>query len=312
MKVFRGLQDLPVFKNPVITIGTFDGVHLGHACIIQRLLKRAHDVNGVSIIITFEPHPRLVLSSQSPPLELLSSLDEKIDSLEQMRVDYLVIVPFTLAFANIPAQSYVEDFIFNHFHPHTIIIGYDHHFGRNREGDFRLLESLSKQFKYELEEIPVQEIEHIAVSSTKIRLALHEGDIRKANELAGKKYSLEGDVIEGKRLGHTIGFPTANLMMRDTYKLIPGNGVYAVQVDWNHRSLTGMMNIGIRPSVSSEGKRSLEVHIFDFNESLYGQTIRVTFVSRMRSEHKFESLDALIHQLKQDELDARQLFANHT
>lgn len=308
MRVFKGLDNLPPFKNPVLTIGTFDGVHLGHAKIIERLRKKAIEVDGESIIITFDPHPRFVVAPNSTPIELLSTSQEKIKALQALHVDNVVIVPFTKAFSDISAEAYIRDFIVSNFHPHTIIIGYDHHFGKNRQGNYQLLESVKTTYGFQLEEIPVQEIEHIAVSSTKIRAALHIGDIKKANELAGKYYTLEGVVIHGEKRGRLIGFPTANVHVGDAHKLIPANGVYAVKAYLKETVYKAMLNIGVRPTVSSSNHRSIEVNIFDFDQDIYDETLRIEFVDKLRDETKFNGIDELIAQLTIDKQDALSRF----
>lgn len=308
MRVFKGLDNLPPFKNPVLTIGTFDGVHLGHAKIIERLRKKAIEVDGESIIITFDPHPRFVVAPNSTPIELLSTSQEKIKALQALHVDNVVIVPFTKAFSDISAEAYIRDFIVSNFHPHTIIIGYDHHFGKNRQGNYQLLESVKATYGFQLEEIPVQEIEHIAVSSTKIRAALHIGDIKKANELAGKYYTLEGVVIHGEKRGRLIGFPTANVHVGDAYKLIPANGVYAVKAYLKETVYKAMLNIGVRPTVSSSNHRSIEVNIIDFDQDIYDETLRIEFVDKLRDEIKFNGIDELIAQLTIDKQDALSRF----
>jgi riboflavin kinase/FMN adenylyltransferase len=308
MRVFKGLDNLPPFKNPVLTIGTFDGVHLGHAKIIERLRKKATEVDGESIIITFDPHPRFVVAPNSTPIELLSTSQEKIKALQALRVDNVVIVPFTKAFSDISAEAYIRDFIVSNFHPHTIIIGYDHHFGKNRQGNYQLLESVKATYGFQLEEIPVQEIEHIAISSTKIRAALHIGDIKKANELAGKYYTLEGVVIHGEKRGRLIGFPTANVHVGDAHKLIPANGVYAVKAYLKETVYKAMLNIGVRPTVSSSNHRSIEVNIIDFDQDIYDETLRIEFVDKLRDEIKFNGIDELIAQLTIDKQDALSRF----
>lgn len=308
MRVFKGLDNLPPFKNPVLTIGTFDGVHLGHAKIIERLRKKATEVDGESIIITFDPHPRFVVAPNSTPIELLSTSQEKIKALQALRVDNVVIVPFTKAFSDISAEAYIRDFIVSNFHPHTIIIGYDHHFGKNRQGNYQLLESVKATYGFQLEEIPVQEIEHIAISSTKIRAALHIGDIKKANELAGKYYTLEGVVIHGEKRGRLIGFPTANVHVGDAHKLIPANGVYAVKAYLKETVYKAMLNIGVRPTVSSSNHRSIEVNIIDFDQDIYDETLRIEFVDKLRDETKFNGIDELITQLTIDKQDALSRF----
>ncbi|MCF8294180.1 MAG: bifunctional riboflavin kinase/FAD synthetase [Chitinophagaceae bacterium] len=308
MRVFKGLDNLPPFKNPVLTIGTFDGVHLGHAKIIERLRKKAIEVDGESIIITFDPHPRFVVAPNSTPIELLSTSQEKIKALQALHVDNVVIVPFTKAFSDISAEAYIRDFIVSNFHPHTIIIGYDHHFGKNRQGNYQLLESVKATYGFQLEEISVQEIEHIAVSSTKIRAALHIGDIKKANELAGKYYTLEGVVIHGEKRGRLIGFPTANVHVGDAHKLIPANGVYAVKAYLKETVYKAMLNIGVRPTVSSSNHRSIEVNIIDFDQDIYDETLRIEFVDKLRDEIKFNGIDELIAQLTIDKQDALSRF----
>lgn len=308
MRVFKGLDNLPPFKNPVLTIGTFDGVHLGHAKIIERLRKKAIEVDGESIIITFDPHPRFVVAPNSTPIELLSTSQEKIKALQALHVDNVVIVPFTKAFSDISAEAYIRDFIVSNFHPHTIIIGYDHHFGKNRQGNYQLLESVKATYGFQLEEIPVQEIEHIAVSSTKIRAALHIGDIKKANELAGKYYTLEGVVIHGEKRGRLIGFPTANVHVGDAHKLIPANGVYAVKAYLKKTVYKAMLNIGVRPTISSSNHRSIEVNIIDFDQDIYDETLRIEFVDKLRDEIKFNGIDELIAQLTIDKQDALSRF----
>jgi len=300
MKVYRGIDALPEFKNPVVTIGTFDGVHAGHRVIIERIRKRAAEIHGQSILITFEPHPRLVLGTQNSPLNLLTTLDEKIELLQQLGIDFLVVVPFTKEFASISADDYIEDFLINHFHPHSFVIGYDHHFGKHRSGNFRMLEQVKEKFGFQLEEIPVEEIEQVAVSSTKIRQALLEGKIQIANDYLCAPYRLQGTVIHGDQRGRLIGFPTANLKAEDPHKLIPAVGVYAVRVTLHDNIYMGMMNIGFRPTVHEQGSLSLEVHLFNFNETIYDDIITVDFIERIRDEQKFDHIDMLVKQLHQD------------
>lgn len=304
MKVYRGIDALPPFINPVVTIGTFDGVHAGHRVIIERIRKRAAEINGQSILITFEPHPRLVLGTQTSPLNLLTTLDEKIELLQQLGIDFLVVVPFTKEFASMSADDYIEDFLINHFHPHTFVIGYDHHFGNHRSGNFKMLEQVKDKFGFQLEEIPVEEIEQVAVSSTKIRQALSAGKIQIANEYLCAPYRLQGNVVHGDKRGRLIGFPTANLIAEDPHKLIPAVGVYAVRATVQQKTFKGMMNIGFRPTVHEQGNLSLEVHLFDFNESIYDTMMDVFFIDRIRDEQKFDNIEMLVKQLYQDKQDA--------
>lgn len=307
MKVYQGFENLPLFKNPVVTIGTFDGVHAGHRSIIERIRRKAMEVEGESVLITFEPHPRLVLSNSSQPLWLLSSLSEKIKLLAALEIDHLVVVNFTKAFSELSADEYIKDFLINHFHPHTFVIGYDHHFGKGRTGNYALLEKVKGLYGFDLVEIPAQEIEHITVSSTKIREALQTGQIHIANEYLCKPYLMQGLVMHGEKRGRLLGFPTANLDIEDEHKLIPLQGVYAVQAMVRGEVFKGMLNIGIRPTVSSSSKRSIEVNLFDFDKEIYGEELQLFVVARIRDEQKFASLDELTNQLKLDKSMAIEL-----
>jgi riboflavin kinase / FMN adenylyltransferase len=316
MKVYYELAgSLPAFHKAVVTIGTFDGVHLGHRQIIAQLKAEAARMGGETVIITFHPHPRKIISSVPGDIKLLTTLAEKINLLEATGIDHLVVVPFDHAFANQSADSYVKDFLYKYFRPHTIIIGYDHRFGKGREGDYHLMEEYSHSLGYEVKEISEKLLNQIVVSSTKIRDALYENDIATANQFLGYPYFFEGKVIEGNKLGRTIGFPTANLHVGSEEKLIPGNGVYAVTVVNRQPRLVsvpsisdnpeatqvykGMMNIGIRPTVGGK-KRVIEVNIFDFDEDIYGQDLQVHIHNYLRGEVKFNGLEDLKEQLKKD------------
>jgi riboflavin kinase/FMN adenylyltransferase len=313
MTVYNNIEQLPAFKNAIITIGTFDGVHTGHQQIIQLMKQEAAKVKGETVIITFHPHPRMVVTSHKPNIQLLNTLEEKILLLQDQGLDNLVIVPFTTDFGNQTAEEYIADFLVKRFHPHTIIIGHDHHFGKGRTGNYALLEEKAAQFNYKVVEIPVHMQEDITISSTKIREAILAGDVATANTYLNYPYFFSGKVIEGNKLGRTIGFPTANLHIENEHKLVPGNGVYAVEIKIAHslenpkpsafhRALKGMMNIGVRPTIDGTTK-TIEVNIFDFNEDIYGQTITVTLKKYLRSEQKFNGLDALKAQLAQDKQD---------
>jgi riboflavin kinase / FMN adenylyltransferase len=308
MIVLNGLHNLPSLKNTVITIGTFDGVHLGHRSIIERLTQTAKRIQGHSVIITFEPHPRLVIEGKNVQVSLLTTLNEKLSIMHELPIDYVVVVPFTIAFAEQPAASYIQHFLIDHFHPHTIIIGYDHHFGKNRSGNYQMLDALKHDLNYVLEEIPAQEIEHITVSSTKIRDALRIGNMTIARDYLCRNYLLSGKIIHGDKRGRTIGFPTANIEVNDTNKLIPAMGVYAVYIWLEKIRHEGMMNIGVRPTIHFDSNISIEVHLFDFNTDIYDKEIVVEFVERLRNEIKFESIDALIIQLNLDKKNAISLF----
>jgi len=307
MQVHFDINRLPIFRNAVITVGAFDGVHTGHRKIIEQLKACAATVGGESVIITFHPHPRTVVKSDSG-LQMLTSFSEKLYHLELSGVDHLVVIPFTETFASQSAENYVRDFLVAKFHPHSIVIGYDHRFGKGREGDYKLLEKLGKIYGYEVREIPEQVLNEITVSSTKIRKALIDGDIDTANACLGYEFGLTGKVIMGNQLGRTLGYPTANLEPIDPEKLVPGNGVYAVKVTIvegtnSTVTLNGMMNIGKRPTIDGTN-RVIEVNIFDFSGDLYGKNLVVTFRKRLRDEVKFSGLDALKEQLLRDRVAA--------
>lgn len=324
MQVHYSPDKLPVIHNAILTIGTFDGVHSGHCQILQQLKTEAKQVNGETVIITFDPHPKKVINKHGHPIHLLNTTAEKIELLTEQGIDHLVVVPFTREFANQPARDYVEKFLVQKFHPHTIIIGYDHQFGHNREGNFQLLESMKEQFGFEVKEIPEQILNNVTVSSTKVRNAISGGNIEEANLFLGYPYFFEGTVVEGNKLGRTIGYPTANIEIGNPDKLIPGNGVYAVTVDLKEKNsfipgtdtpgtaistLSGMMNIGIRPTIGGT-KLVVEVNLFDFNGEIYGHTLRVQVHKRLRGEVKFSGLDALKEQLAFDKTDALNALAD--
>jgi riboflavin kinase/FMN adenylyltransferase len=307
MKVYRHLSEIPSFTKAVVTIGTFDGVHLGHRKIIEQLKKEAKNIGGETVLVSFHPHPRMVTRKDDKIL-LLNTLEEKIALLEQEGIDHLVIVPFTDAFANQSPESYIENFLVKYIRPHTLIIGYDHRFGQHRRGDYHLLEKMADRFGYKVMEISGHLLNEITVSSTRIRESLLNGNIELASALLGYKYFFEGVVIEGNKIGRTIGYPTANLKIQQEDKLIPANGVYAVKVKiknsrFEKQTFTGMMNIGVRPTVGG-GTRMIEVNIFDFDEEIYGETMQVTIQAYLRPEQKFNGLDMLKAQLALDKLNA--------
>lgn len=305
MQVHRDIDTLPVFRNAVITIGTFDGVHMGHRQVIDKLKAEAKAVGGESVIITFHPHPRKVVSSTILGIRLINTLDEKIEVLRGMGIDHLVIVPFTDAFANQPAPDYIRHFLVGKFNPHTIIIGYDHRFGRDRQGDYRLLEKSVAEFGFQLREIPKHILEDISISSTNIREAILHSDTDTANKLLGYEFFFSGSVVHGDKLGRQLGYPTANIRVTDEEKIIPGNGIYAVyaQPEGIDEKLKGMMSIGFRPIVDGK-KRVIEVNIFDFNKEIYDQTLKVYVKKYLREEIKFEGLDALVKQIDQDKVNS--------
>ena len=305
MKVYRDIDNLPVFRNAVITIGTFDGVHQGHRQIIEKLNAEAKAVNGETVIITFHPHPRKVISSTILGVRLINTLDEKIELLEQLGIDNLVVVPFTDAFANQPAEDYVKNFLVDKFHPHTIIIGYDHRFGKERKGDYLLLEKLALEYRYKILEIPKHVLDEISISSTKIRESLLEGRIDVADKLLGYEFFFSGVVVHGDKLGRKLGYPTANLKVLDEEKITPGNGIYAVYAlpEGFKERCKGMMSIGFRPTVDGK-KRVIEVNIFDFDKEIYGETLKVYVKKYLREELKFNGLDELVEQIGKDKIES--------
>ncbi len=291
----------------VITIGTFDGVHIGHKLILERLINDARINDRVSAVLTFFPHPRMVLQKDSD-LKLLNTIEEKKKILEGLGLDYLIIQPFTKTFSRMSATTFVRDMLVNALHAKKVIIGYDHRFGRNRNANINDLVTYGNALDFEVDEIPAQEIEEVAVSSTKIRNALLEGDVATANTYLGYSYMLNGDIIRGKGLGRELGFPTANIHIEETYKLIPRNGVYVVQSTLKNKLVYGMMNIGTNPTVDGQNQ-SIEVHFFDFDEDLYHQHVQVNILHWIREEHKFNSLEELKTQLKKDKETARILIS---
>ena len=301
---------LPAFKNAVITIGTFDGVHLGHRQIIAQLIEEAKNVDGESVIISFFPHPRSVITNSHTTVKLLGTLEEKIELLSSTGIDHLVIIPFNLEFANQSADEYISNFLVKLFHPHTIIIGYDHRFGKNRVGDYHLLVAYGKELGFAVKEIPEHILNEVVISSTKIRRALLDNDINTANKFLGYEYFFEGEVIKGNQLGRTIGYPTANLSIASNEKLIPGNGVYAVHVSILEKNQVaslwkGMMNIGVRPTIDGV-HLVIEVNLFHFDQDIYGKTLQVSIHSFLRAEQKFSGLEALKEQLGKDKLMAEE------
>jgi riboflavin kinase/FMN adenylyltransferase len=322
MQVHHSVNNLPRFKNAVITIGTFDGVHLGHQQIIKQLKQEAANINGETVIITFHPHPRSIVT-QNKPVYLLTTLQEKISLLSAFGIDHLIIVPFNKDFSEQKPEEYIINFLFEKCRPHTLIIGYDHRFGKNRMGDYHLLEQYGKQLGFAVKEIPEQVINEVTVSSTRIREALLKGDIATANTYLGYPYFFEGMVVDGNKLGRTLGYPTANIIVQDENKLVPSNGIYVAEAqvaeisigdsEWSiergsgvspfsiHHSplLQGMMSIGIRPTINGKD-RTIEMNIFDFNEDIYGRTIKIFMCAYLRPEEKFNSLDALKQQIDND------------
>lgn len=331
MQVHRSINNLPRFKNSVVTIGTFDGVHLGHQQIIKQLKEEAEKINGETIIITFHPHPRSVIK-MATPVYLLTTLEEKISLLASFGIDHLIVVPFDKNFSEQTPEEYVVNFLFEKCRPHTLIIGYDHRFGKNRAGDYHLLERFGKELGFSVKEIPEQLINDITVSSTRIREALLAGEIETANSYLGYNYFFEGMVVDGNKLGRTLGYPTANIIIHDEDKLVPANGIYVAEAEINVPStgngqqltvetidtglqravhsaqlLQGMMSIGVRPTINGKD-RTIEMNIFNFSEDIYGRTMKVFVCKYLRSEEKFNTLEELVKQIDIDKQNSLQYF----
>lgn len=309
MTIHYDIENLPILKNAVITIGTFDGVHEGHKKVIETLIKEAKEVDGESVIITFHPHPRKIVSSSILGIRLINTLDERIELLGKLGVDHLVMIPFTDAFANQFAEEYIQYFLVEKFHPHTIIIGHDHRFGKDRKGDYKMLETCSKENHYRLKEIPKHILHDISISSTKIREAIIKSDIQSANALLGYDFFFEGMVVHGNKLGRQLGFPTANIKITDEEKIVSGDGIYAVHCALKNdvgvfgNLHKGMMSIGFRPTVDGK-KRAIEVNIFDFDEAIYGKILRVYVKAFLRGEEKFDSLEMLTKKIAEDKINS--------
>lgn len=302
MKIYRSIQAFKDQKisRPVITFGSFDGVHRGHTFIFEKMAQYANSVNGETVVTTFHPHPRKVIYPEDKSMKLLTPIEEKILRMEKLKIDHLVIIPFSIEFSQMSPEEYIESFIIRHYSPHTIMIGYDHRFGLNRSGDINTLKSYQEKGHFIVTEIPQKRIESLKISSTKIREALQEQDVIQANKLLGYAYSITGTVIHGEKIGTDIGFKTANIAIDDAEKLIPGNGIYAVTVTVLKSQQRGMLYIGTRSTLPSGGELSIEVHIFDFEKDLYHEEIVVEFVDFVRKDATFESLEELTENIKAD------------
>jgi riboflavin kinase/FMN adenylyltransferase len=300
MRVFHDLNELPVFQNAVLTIGSFDGVHSGHQKILEQINQLARSVNGESVVITFHPHPRQVIYPKDKSLRLITTIDEKVDLLEQYGVDNVVVVPFTVEFSQQSADEYIEKFLLEKFHPKFIVIGYDHRFGLNRRGDINYLRWYSKKAGFRLIEITKQMVDDMTISSTKIRNALEKGEVRKAARLLNHPFILTGTVVKGQQIGTTIGFPTANLEVSSPYKQIPPDGIYAVCVLHKGQRYQGMLYIGRRPSLKDLPQRMIEVNIFDFDKTIYGDKVRLEIIEHIREDASFPDMEQLSLQLQRD------------
>ncbi len=304
MQIHTDITAFHGVKRPVLTTGTFDGVHLGHQVILDRLRTVARREEGESVLFTFHPHPRMVLFPNDNDLRLLTTVEEKQHLLEKAGLDHLLVVPFSREFSRMLASDYVRDVLVGRLGVHAVVIGYDHRFGRNREGDIGLLRQLGRSSGFRVEEIPAQVIDHVKVSSTKIREALLAGQVAKANTLLGYTYMLNGVVVKGRQLGRTIGWPTANIGAIDPNKLVPGNGVYAITATTLQGDFKGMMSIGVRPTVEEHGARTVEAHLFGLDQDIYGEPITVRLHGRLRDELRFESMDAMKEAIHKDKRDA--------
>ena len=304
MKVYKHLSEFNPIKNAVVTTGTFDGVHIGHQKIIHRVKEIAHQIAGESVIITFHPHPRLVLFPEDNHLKMLNTLPEKIQLLAASGIDHLIIIPFTKEFSRLSSVDFIQQILVDQIGTKKLVIGYDHHFGKNREGSFEHLKHYGPSYGFEVEEIPKQDVNDIGVSSTKIRTALAQHQIEIANQYLGYPYAMEGIVVKGDQIGRSIGFPTANIQIQESHKLIPADGIYAVHIQWHSQTYKGMLYIGDRPTVK-RSKKVIEVNIFDFDKEIYDEQIQVKLIQYIRGDQKFDSLDALKLSIQQDEINCR-------
>ncbi|MFT3884057.1 MAG: riboflavin biosynthesis protein RibF [Flavobacteriales bacterium] len=312
MQVHTDIAQFPRIERPVITTGTFDGVHKGHQVILERLKELARRERGETVLFTFYPHPRMVLYPNDNELKLLNTRKEKEALLEQAGIDHLLIVPFSRTFSRMHAVDYVRDVLVDALGVHAMVVGYDHRFGRNREGDLALLEKLGEAYDFRVEEIPAQEIDHVKVSSTKVREALLRGNVDLASDLLGYAYPISGLVVKGDQLGRKLGYPTANIAIGDPFKLVPADGVYAITAELREGRFQGMMNIGVRPTIdTATGERSVEAHLFGLDREVYGEPITVHVHHRMRDEIRFPDLDALVQAMHRDKADALRLLAGN-
>lgn len=310
MKIYEGLNDFLPIQNAVVTLGTFDGVHLGHRKILARIREIADQIRGETVVVTFWPHPRLVLYPQEHNIKLLTSFEEKASLLRKFGVDHLVTIPFTKEFSQLSSEEFIQKVLLEKIQTKVLVIGYDHRFGKDREGSFDHLLSNKSRYGFELEEIPREDIDHIGISSTKIRTALAEGKVDIARTYLGRDFELNGVIIKGQQLGRSIGFPTANIKILHDYKLIPGDGAYAVSVNLENQKYQGMLNIGNRPTVNGIEK-TVEVNLFNYSGNLYDKRLSVGFKVFLRAEKKFNSLEELQAQLEKDRMAAKAFFLSH-
>lgn len=310
MKVYHDIKDFRKIPNAIVTIGTFDGVHLGHQAVFKQMVDKARQIGGETVVITFFPHPRIVISPNDNRLRLITSQEDKIEHLRRSNIDNLIIINFTKEFSHTSSEDFIKDYVVRYIQPAILVIGYDHHFGSNRSGDFDTLSKLGMEFHFAVEKINEQDIEDITISSTKIRYALQQGDIKLANKLLGYSYSTSGIVTHGDSIGRTLGFPTANISIKPEYQLIEKTGVYATIAKVDGKDYPSMTYIGRRPTISNGLPTSTETYIMDFDGDLYGKEIRVTFVDRVRDEMTFDNLERLKSQIQEDKANIIRILSN--
>ena len=311
MKIIQNNIQARNIKNAVVTIGTFDGVHLGHQAIFKEMRRLAKEIGGETVVVTFHPHPRQVLAIGTETLRFICSQEEKLKKFEEFGIDNVVIIPFTKEFASTPSDVFIRDYIIDRIHPAVIVVGYDHHFGKNRMGDYEMLSRLGEQYGFKTVQVEAQDIDEVAVSSTKIRNYLWVGNVKAANQLLGYPYSVQGIVIKGNEIGRTIGFPTANLDIPNEFMMINNPGVYACQTVIDGKTYDAMANTGLRPTIGdrADGDFIIEVNVFDFDGDLYGKTLKVWFIERIRDEVKFSGLETLKIQLEHDREEAKKILS---
>ncbi len=309
MNIYNNINEVKNIKNPIVTIGTFDGIHIGHKAVFDKMKDLALNFDGETVVITFHPHPRQVLNIDTSNLRFICTQEDKLKKFEEIGIDNVIIINFTKEFSRTPSDVFIKTYIVERLHPAALVVGYDHHFGKNRIGDYDILYDLGKRHGFSVERINAQDVEHIAVSSTKIRRALAVGNVAAANKLLGYRYSLCGTVIRGNMIGRTIGFPTANLDIAPQYMLLTNAGVYACKAVYEGKEYNAMANIGRRPTIGDvkDGNYVAEVNIFDFDTDIYGQALRINLIDRIRDEIKFANLDELKHQLNEDRKKAKEI-----
>ncbi len=311
MRIYRSFEEIKYDKKTILTVGTFDGVHKGHKAILRRLINDAEKSGLRDLVMTFHPHPQQVVKRRDKiMIELLTTIDERIELFEKNGISNVLIIPFTYQFSQTPPDVFIREMIVGKVGVSKILIGYDHMFGRNREGDLSLLKAQGERFDFEVEKLDARQEKNLIISSTKIRIALKSKDLQLANELLGYNYSAQGTVIEGDRRGRTIGYPTANIQLDDNAKLLPADGVYFVKVYLDGESYYGMTNIGMRPTFDNDIGRTFETYIFDFDSDIYGKKLKVEFLEFIRDELKFDNIEQLIAQLKKDEEKCRKKIKN--